>query len=149
MLRARSASGRVRRAVIIVIALSSVVGLAAGCTPRDSPVADVVMVNQARAARGLGPLRWHGELAAKAQDWARYMASQGRLIHSTLTAGISPGWNALAENVGYGTSVASVHDGFMASKMHRDSILSSRYREIGVGVVSSGGRIWVVEVFRG
>ena len=36
----------------------------------------------------------------------------------------------------------------MASPAHRDNILDSDYTEFGIGVVASGGRLWVTEVFR-
>ena len=36
----------------------------------------------------------------------------------------------------------------MRSTPHRANILSARMRQVGIGVVSAGGRIWVTEVFR-
>jgi uncharacterized protein YkwD len=36
----------------------------------------------------------------------------------------------------------------MASPAHRANILDRRWRGVGVGVVSSGGYLWVTEIFR-
>ena len=36
----------------------------------------------------------------------------------------------------------------MNSSAHRANILDRRWRGVGVGVVKSGGRLWVTEIFR-
>ena len=36
----------------------------------------------------------------------------------------------------------------MRSAPHRANILNQRMRQVGVGVVFAGGRLWVTEVFR-
>ena len=57
------------------------------------------------------------------------------------------GWKAIAENVGYGSSVESVHRQFMASAGHRANILGRQFTHLGTGVATGHGRTYVVHVF--
>ena len=75
------------------------------------------------------------------------MAGQRTLFHSTSYATMCC-WAAVAENVGTGYTVRGVHRALMRSAPHRANILNRRMRQVGVGVVFSGGRLWVTEVFR-
>ncbi len=59
------------------------------------------------------------------------------------------GWRSIGENVGYGGSVDQVHSMFMASGTHRATILSGSYSEVGIGVVVSGGVVWITMDFVG
>ena len=63
-------------------------------------------------------------------------------------AGVT-GWTSWAENVGYGGSVEQVHTLFMGSSGHRANILKPAYSQVGIGVVRSGGRVWVTIDFVG
>jgi len=63
-------------------------------------------------------------------------------------AGVS-GWTSCAENVGYGSSVDQVHKLFMGSSGHRANILNASYSQVGIGVVRSGGTVWVTIDFVG
>jgi uncharacterized protein YkwD len=58
-------------------------------------------------------------------------------------------WDAIGENVGVGSTVRSVHRALMNSTSHRRIILSRAFTSVGVGVVRSGGRAWVTEIFLG
>ena len=59
------------------------------------------------------------------------------------------GWEIVAENVGVGYDVDSIHTAFMRSATHRSNILNADVTELGVGVVvTPDARIWVVEIFR-
>jgi uncharacterized protein YkwD len=60
-------------------------------------------------------------------------------------AGVS--WTTCGENVGQAASVDRVHALFMASGGHRANILSSAFTQVGIGVVSSGGTVWVTMDF--
>jgi uncharacterized protein YkwD len=75
------------------------------------------------------------------------MADAVRLFHSCLECRRGSGSAALAENVGVGDTLGKVHNALMASSSHRKNILSSRFRTVGVGVVRSGGRVWVTQLF--
>jgi uncharacterized protein YkwD len=74
------------------------------------------------------------------------MASRHRLYHSDLSRICC--YRAVGENVGYATTVYRVHQALMASPGHRANILDRRWRGVGVGVVKSGGYLWVTEIFR-
>lgn len=103
-------------------------------------------VNATRAANGRGALRMNLKLTQKAQNWSQYLARIGRLAHSNLRSSVPSNWRALAENVGYGSSLRQVHHAFLGSSGHRANILG-RYNQIGTGVTYRGGRVYVVHVF--
>lgn len=103
-------------------------------------------INATRRQSGRAPLAMHAQLAKKAQAWAEQIARNGRLSHSTLTAGIPAGWRAVAENVGYGSTLTQVHAAFLNSSGHRTNILGS-YNYVGTGEAYLGGQHWIVHVF--
>jgi Cysteine-rich secretory protein family len=86
------------------------------------------------------------DLVTAARSHSTTMARQGVLSHSSLS-GICC-FKALAENVGAGATVGAVHTALMGSSGHRANILNPAMRHVGVGVVSSGGTLWVTEIFR-
>jgi uncharacterized protein YkwD len=106
-----------------------------------------VAMNNDRAAASVGPVIPHGELIAKAQAWADKLSRDGRLSHSTLSAGVPGCWRSLGENVGYGSSVGGVEDAFMNSSAHKNNILNGAFQYAGTGVAWNGSRVYVVQVF--
>jgi hypothetical protein len=46
-----------------------------------------------------------------------------------------------------GGSAAQVHDAFMNSPHHRDNILDAAFNQVGMGVIVSGGTLYVTEDF--
>jgi uncharacterized protein YkwD len=112
-------------------------------------------VNQARHAQGLPPLRWDETLATAARRHAQVMAEHGSAQHGfegepslsarAKQAGAHFTW--LSENVIQGTSPEVIHSMFMKSAPHRANILDGDMDSIGVGVVESGGQLFVVEDF--
>ncbi|HEX7094642.1 MAG TPA: CAP domain-containing protein [Acidimicrobiales bacterium] len=111
----------------------------------------VALTNDVRAGVGLAPLQRDGSLDAMAADWARELARSGRLRHSNIPSSIvGKPWSTVGENVGYGPSVARVHDALVNSPGHYANITGANYTRLGVGVaVDGGGQVWVVEVFAG
>ncbi len=107
----------------------------------------VDLINDERADRGLNPLIVHTDLVVAAEDQASVIAADGALSHNPNLGSITTGWQMLGENVGVGSSVSVVHDAFMASPGHKANIVNSDYTHVGVGVVSSGGSLWIAEVF--
>jgi uncharacterized protein YkwD len=103
-------------------------------------------INQTRSANGRAGLPMNRTLASKAQNWAQYLASIGRLVHSNLASGVPSGWEALAENVGYGPNLGVVHQAFLGSSGHRANILGP-YNSVGTGVAWRGSLVYVVHVF--
>jgi hypothetical protein len=123
-------------------------GLVVTSAPASASAGQVLsMVNSARAGAGLPALASAGDLSSVAQSWANTMAADGNLRHNPSLASQVSGWSSIAENVGYGGDVASVHGALMDSAGHRANILGS-FSQIGVGVASGGGVVWVVQVFR-
>lgn len=122
---------------------------ATGCDPTQMANGSMALANRERAARGIPALQWDPELAAKAARWADRMAAANTLSHSTITAEVSPGWALLGENVGWGDDVEIVHDRFMKSPSHRDTMLNRSFRAVGIGVTVKDGKVWIAQVYRG
>jgi uncharacterized protein YkwD len=139
------------RTLLLSFALASAlsVSLLAG-TPASAAttleLAFVTKINASRTARGLKALPVRTSLTYTARRHSAAMASRNRLYHSDLSKICC--YSAVAENVGVGYTVYSVHKAFMDSTYHRANILDRRWRGVGVGVVKSGGRLWVTEIFR-
>jgi hypothetical protein len=114
--------------------------------PPTGQATAATMVNNSRTVRGLRALTINATLNNKAQEWSAYLARIGRLLHSNLASGVPSSWRALAENVGYGSSVESVHGAFMRSSGHYGNIVGN-YTHLGTGVTTSGSRVYVVHVF--
>ena len=134
-------------AAAAVTASASLVGAAPASAVTTREASMLAKINNARAAHGLRPLRLSGELTTLARSHSRQMASSATLFHTASFSSICC-WSAIAENVGTGDSVRTVHRAFMHSSAHRANILSNRMRQVGVGIVAAGGRIWVTEIFR-
>ncbi len=106
-------------------------------------------IAQERSSRGILALAPAADLQAVARRHAQRMADRGEPYHNPDLGSEVQGWSIVAENVGVGPDVATVHQAFMDSSTHRDIILNADLTERGVGVVqTSDGQLWVVEVFR-
>ncbi|MGH2684421.1 MAG: CAP domain-containing protein [Actinomycetota bacterium] len=103
------------------------------------------MVNGARAAHGLRPLRLSQRISRRAHRHSMKMARSRTLFHSC----VSCKYRSAGENVGVARSMNRVHNMMMNSAHHRANILSTRFHRSGFGVVKRGGRYWVTEVFVG
>lgn len=108
------------------------------------------LINEERAgsARQLGMV---GRLVRIARRHSGRMASSGGIYHNPRLAQDANRirWSILGENVGVGSSIESLHQAFMASPPHRENVMRTRFRKIGVGVVERDGRLWVTVVFLG
>jgi len=109
------------------------------------------LINKARASHGRSALSLSDSLSNYARRHSATMASKNVLYHNPYLAQWLKNWSwrILGENVGYGPTVSSVYTAFMHSPPHKANILDRRYRSIGVGIVTSGGRTWVTVIFRG
>jgi uncharacterized protein with LGFP repeats len=106
-------------------------------------------LNSARAAAGLPGLAVASDLVANARMHAEWMGRNNTLAHNSNLAQQITNWQMLGENVGYGGSVASIHDALMNSPGHRANILHTEFNQVGIGTwVAPTGRIWVTQVFR-
>ena len=103
-------------------------------------------INASRSAAGLPSVSMHSDLVPAARNHSTEMMAAGQIYHTSNLAGVASGWEALAENVGAGPSVDSLHSAFMNSSGHRANILGD-YNYVGVGVASDGDVLWVTVIF--
>ncbi len=104
-------------------------------------------INASRAAAGLPPVAVHSDLVPDARAHSAEMMAAGEIYHTSNLAAVASGWEALAENVGAGPSVDSLHTAFMNSAGHRRNILGN-YNYVGIGVSQSdSGQLWVTVIF--
>lgn len=136
--------------LLAAVALSAGAGLVAAPAAQAQSTIEarfVERINEARAQRGLAPLRVRDGLTDYARSHSAAMSSRRTLFHTSDFSVICC-WSAIAENVGVGYTVRGVHRSFMDSPAHRANILDPTKRTVGVGVVRRGDRIWVTEIFR-
>ncbi|WP_157155630.1 CAP domain-containing protein [Diaminobutyricimonas sp. LJ205] len=106
------------------------------------------LVNQARAAEGLGALNRNSAMDQVAANWANQMAANGTLSHNpNYSDQIPGGWTRSAENVAQGHPTgAAMQAGWMNSSGHRANILGD-YTDVGIAFINAGGTTWGVQVF--
>ncbi len=112
--------------------------------------ATVCLLNQQRAAAGVGALRSSAPLVTTAQRYADYMVSDDHFAHQdedghnvvyrvlNTDPSLADRWVVLGENLGWGSyglaTPRSMVQGWMNSPTHRDNILYGEFDEIGVGI---------------
>lgn len=141
-----------RRTVGVLVALFLLLGFATGCESTDSERDEVInLVNQTRAANGLGQLTSNATLSLKADNWAQKLRNDCRLSHSRLADGAPKEWKKLGENVGYGGTIVQVHDAYLNSPGHRANILDPSFTSMGAaavwGMCDGQYRVFTVQVF--
>ncbi len=125
--------------------------------PRPAPAIWVnstqqALINQDRAANGLGPLTWNGCLYNVAVSNAQRIAAQHYLSHTNgpqmdLACGLG---RQAGENVGYwsaGINDAQINTLFMNSPEHRANILGPYHYVATAWVVGSDGRGYIAVEF--
>ena len=105
-------------------------------------------VNAERAQRGIPRLRSSSDLVSVARRHSVRMADKNHLHHNPNLSTEVKDWQRVAENVGRGPSVSSLHSALMNSAGHRANILDSKVTQIGIGVEVRGSTVWVTQVFR-
>lgn len=154
---ARCAAGRLSALVAIVVLVAAMVAtltvVAAAPTVASTVRSDAErraadLLNGSRRAAGRPSLAGCAELDAVAGAWSAVMARTGRIRHNPRASSEIRNWRAWGENVGTGSSVGVVHAALMRSSGHRANILSTRFTQMGIGVATGGGRVWITQVFR-
>ena len=127
----------------------------------DSLVTQLVdRLNAERASRGVRPLTASEEARAVAVERAVDMATNKYFAH-TSPAGVGPEelldqssvtYTRMGENIARSSYASdqvidAVHRALMASPGHRDNMLHAAYRRVGIGITSSGGVFYAVQVF--
>ena len=79
------------------------------------------------------------EMAQQGTIWHGSFVSQGNL--GALNA------SSLGENVGMGGDVATINDALMNSPHHLENIMDPAFNQVGIGVIVSGGTVYVTEDF--
>lgn len=105
-------------------------------------------MNAARVLAGVEKLSLDPELSKVARRHTREMV-EADLLHHTSSEALRrrvTNWSILGENVGVGSTVATLHVAFMESPAHRDNILYRSFKHVGVGV-STKDRMWVTVIF--
>lgn len=109
--------------------------------------ANLRYLNQARASAGLSGLTWSSSLAKNARIWSTYLADNNitAIYHSTIWRN---GENIYYISGGSGDALAlRAHNAFMGSQGHKDNILRSSFRSVGIGVAHGPGGWYVVQNF--
>jgi uncharacterized protein YkwD len=110
------------------------------------------LINQDRAANGLGPLNWNGCLLNVARSNAARMAAQGAISHANgpqvdLTCGLG---HQAGETVGYwsaGVNDRQLNTMFMNSPGHRANILGPYHYVATAWVVAANGSGYIAVEF--
>lgn len=136
----------------LAVTLLSLTGVTTGCETNDAERGEVVsLVNQSRAENGLKPVTRNVTLDLKADAWAKKLRDECALSHSELKQGAPKEWFFLGENVGYGGTIAQIHDAYLDSPGHRRNILDPRFTKIGAaavwGTCDGQRRVFTVQVF--
>ena len=132
---------------VLVLALMWVAPVASAAAGDEAEM--LALINAARSEHGLPALRLETELVDEARAHTAAMLSGDRIFQSRAgdLARVSPDWELLGENVGYGPDVRSIHRAFMDSETHRDNILGS-YDGAAVGTGRSpDGRLFATVRF--
>jgi hypothetical protein len=133
---------------LLTPALSTALATAAHADPGSEEAQFVALTNQLRVSHGLNPLAVSGTLVSVARPWSSNMAAAGAISHNmNLPNEVSLAWEKLGENVGVGGTVDSIQNAFIASPHHYENLVDPVYNYVGIGVVDSGGRIWVTVDF--
>ena len=112
------------------------------------------LVNKYRASNGLSPVSLDNAISSAADIRAKEIVRSfsntrpdGRSCVSVLSdSGIS--YNGAGENIAYGQDTPEeVMTAWMNSDGHRANILNGSFTKLGVGIYSSGGTIYWVQLF--
>jgi len=130
---------------------NSVVAEAGGRCFRNKPaeLGFFNKINTERRSRSRVQLQLDPHLTKVARKHSREMTARN-LLHHTESSALRrrvTHWEMLGENVGVGGTVDSLHRAFMQSPSHRDNVLYSTFRHIGIGTRERHGRLWVTVVF--
>ena len=139
-------------AVVTATALSAaVLAVAAPAHAASAEESKVLaLTNQVRASVGAPALAWDEEMAGIARTWAAKMAADGIISHNPgYSRQISGNWSKASENVGQGPDIDTVHRALVASHSHHVNMVDTEVTSMGIGVVTSGNTVFIVENFVG
>lgn len=157
---------------LVILGLSPLMATGASAAPAPTPKSAaqesmvveralerrvLALTNRERVAHGCAPLRDRYALRRSSRIHTVRMARHETMSHqlpgeprftSRITRAGYRSWTLVAENVARGfDSAEGVVQAWMESPGHRRNILNCRLRDLGVGVVSSGGQLWWTQNF--
>jgi len=133
---------------LLAPSLSTALATPAHADPGSEEAQFLALTNQLRAQHGLQTLAPYGPLVSIARNWSANMAAAGSISHNmNLPNLVSGPWTKLGENVGVGGAVDQIQQAFINSPHHYENLVDPVYNYVGIGVVDSGGRIWVTVDF--
>ena len=106
-------------------------------------------INNARDRRERRDVNLDRHISAVAAVHSRAMKRQARLHHTPdgqLRSRVTR-WRLLGENVGRGGDIDSLHEAFMQSRPHRDTVTDNEFRHVGIGIARDKNQIWVTVLF--
>jgi len=116
----------------------------------------LVLINLSRAQAGESPLSLDSGLSQAARTHAQAMLEARLLSHrfegelplaQRLAAATQLQLDQEAENVALDFSAEGGHQHLMLSPPHRANLLNSAYNVVGLGIVRSGNRLYIVQDF--
>jgi uncharacterized YkwD family protein len=127
-------------------------------SPSGLPQAEKEMldlVNAERTSRGLQPLKAAGELTEVGRMHSQDMADNNFFDHVSPTYGslterlkmFNISYRAAGENLAKAGSVEGAHNALMDSDGHRANILNGNFTHVGIGIVKSGTRLLITQIF--
>jgi Cysteine-rich secretory protein family len=133
---------------LVTPAMATLQATAAHADPGSEEAQFFALTNQLRQQHGLSTLASYGPLVSIARTWSGNMALAGGISHNmSLPNEVSGPWAKLGENVGVGGSVDAIQTAFINSPHHYENLVDPVWNYVGIGVVDSGGRIWVTVDF--
>ncbi len=132
---------------LLTIPAPSVAAASLGAATASNEARLLELVNRARAQAGVPLLTIDPAVVAVAEAWAQTMAERGGIPHNPDLGSQLSGWKLLAENVALGSDPDQVHRMLMESPTHFSNLTSPAFSLVGIGVVSRGGQLFVVENF--
>jgi len=113
------------------------------------------LLNQERSEQNLPALRWDDALFKAARKHALLMLDLNSMEHqlpgepalADRLAAAGARFSYVAENIAFGASAVTIHDGWMQSPGHRANILNARVTAVGIAAVRGTGGLFAVEDF--
>jgi uncharacterized protein YkwD len=122
----------------------------------DNQAQLLLLVNRDRAQHGLPALRLDDGLSRAAQTHSSEMAARHQLAHQfpgepdlqrRIAAESQLQFDLTGENVAYSEGIEQAEEGFMHSPPHRQNLLTPAYNVVGLGILHSGGMLYVTQDF--
>lgn len=114
------------------------------------------LLNQERISRGLTPLTLDPALTRLARIKSNDMKANHYFAHESPTHGrvkdmltrFGYAYVSAGENIAHHATAQKSHAAFMSSAAHRQNILNSAWKKVGIGVVyDSQGYVYVTQIF--